>query len=106
VTLCVGRAECVRVASGCQVAGSRRWRRLRRHWLRAAVCISDGSATSTGVADGGSKSSNRRSKRSRAVCDPPIAAVLRDYRMLGHDDGEGRPRRYMSLYGGIVTKML
>jgi hypothetical protein len=40
------------------------------------------------------------------VCDPPIAAVLRDYRMLGHDDGEGRPRRYMSLYGGMVTKML
>jgi hypothetical protein len=32
--------------------------------------------------------------------------MLRDYRMLAHDDGEGRPLRCMSLYGGIVTKML
>ncbi len=35
-----------------------------------------------------------------------VAAMLRDYRMLAHDDGEGRPLRYMSLYGGIVAKML
>jgi hypothetical protein len=26
--------------------------------------------------------------------------------MLAHDDGEGRPLRYMSLYGGMVTSML
>ncbi len=35
-----------------------------------------------------------------------VWTMLRDYRMLAHDDGEGRPLRYMSLYGGIVTKML
>jgi hypothetical protein len=70
------------------------------------VCIGDGSAASTGVADTDADGGSSSSKRPRAVCDPPIAAVLRDYRMLGHDDGEGRPLRYMSLYGGMVTKML
>jgi hypothetical protein len=35
-----------------------------------------------------------------------VRATLQDYRVLAHDDGEGRPLRYMSLYGGIVTKML
>jgi hypothetical protein len=32
--------------------------------------------------------------------------LLQDHRMLAHDDGEGRPLRYMSLYGDIVTKLL
>jgi hypothetical protein len=68
------------------------------------VCISDGSATSAGgVADADGSGS---SKRPRAVCDSPITAVLRDDRILAHDDGEGRPLRYMSLYGGMVTNML
>jgi hypothetical protein len=35
-----------------------------------------------------------------------VSVLLRDYRMLAHDDGEGRPLRFMSLYGGMVTKML
>jgi hypothetical protein len=35
-----------------------------------------------------------------------VWTLLRDDRILAHDDGEGQPRRYMSLYGGIVTKML
>jgi hypothetical protein len=35
-----------------------------------------------------------------------VWTLLRDYRMLAHDDGEGRPLRFMSLYGGMVTKML
>jgi hypothetical protein len=35
-----------------------------------------------------------------------VWTLLRDDRMLAHDDGEGRPLRYMSLYGGIVTSML
>jgi hypothetical protein len=26
--------------------------------------------------------------------------------MLGQDDGEGKPQRYQSLYGGIVTRFL
>jgi hypothetical protein len=56
-----------------------------------------------------------RSRRARvSVEDEPrccsasetVSVLLRDYRMLAHDDGEGRPLRYMSLYGGVVTKML
>jgi hypothetical protein len=35
-----------------------------------------------------------------------VLTLLRDDRMLAHDDGEGRPLRYMSLYGGMVTSML
>jgi hypothetical protein len=35
-----------------------------------------------------------------------VRTLLRDDRMLAHDDGEGRPLRCMSLYGGIVTTML
>jgi hypothetical protein len=58
--------------------------------------------------------SDREAKKPRCVdvsgCDGDssamVAAMLRDHRMLGHDDGEGRPLRYMSLYGGMVTKML
>ncbi len=104
-------------ASGSQVAAWRRWRRLRRH---AGVCISDERAAVTAVADVSSSSSNdnnsSRRLRSRVVrslddvhrwsARESVAAVLRDGRMLGHDDGEGRPLRYMSLYGGMVTSML
>ncbi len=35
-----------------------------------------------------------------------VATVLRDYRVMGHDDQEGMPWRYLSTYGGIVCKML
>jgi hypothetical protein len=35
-----------------------------------------------------------------------VWTLLQDDRMLAHDDGEGRPLRCMSLYGGMVTKML
>jgi hypothetical protein len=35
-----------------------------------------------------------------------VWTVLRDSRMLAHDDGEGQPLRYMSLYGGMVTTLL
>jgi hypothetical protein len=98
-----------------QVAGSVRWRRLRRDWLQATVCISneratvidDATATAAVMA-----SAKRMRKRLPSATGPGtelpavIAAMLRDYRMLAHDDGEGRPLRCMSLYGGIVTKML
>jgi hypothetical protein len=39
-------------------------------------------------------------------CRASVRTLLRDDRMLAHDDGEGRPLRCMSLYGGIVTTML
>jgi hypothetical protein len=39
-------------------------------------------------------------------CRRSVWTLLQDDRMLAHDDGEGRPLRYMSLYGGIVTKLL
>ncbi len=41
-------------------------------------------------------------------CRRSVWTLLRDYRMLAHwhDDGEGRPLRCMSLYGGIVAKLL
>jgi hypothetical protein len=102
-----------------QVAGSVRWRRLRRDWLQATVCISneratvvDDATTTTTAAVTGVASATRARKRLRSATGPGtelpavIAAMLRDYRMLAHDDGEGRPLRCMSLYGGVVTKML
>ncbi len=95
-------------ASGSQVAASRRWRRLRRHWLCAGVCISNERAAAAAVADvdvDGSKRLRRDDGR-RWSGSESVAVVLRDYRMLAHDDGEGRPLRYMSLYGGMVTSML
>jgi hypothetical protein len=100
-----------------QVAGSVRWRRLRRNWLQAMVCISNeratvvDDATATAAVMASAKRMRMR-KRLRSATGPGnelpavIAAMLRDYRMLAHDDGEGRPLRCMSLYGGIVTKML
>jgi hypothetical protein len=39
-------------------------------------------------------------------CRRSVWTLLQDDRMLAHDDGEGRPLRYMSLYGGIVAKLL
>jgi hypothetical protein len=36
----------------------------------------------------------------------PVHTFLHDARMLGHDDGEGRPLRYLSWFGGIVTRFL
>jgi transcriptional regulator of acetoin/glycerol metabolism len=103
------------VASGSQVAAYERWHDdgLRRYWLCAAVCISNERAAVTAVADVSSSSSSSSSRRLRSrvvhVLDDvrrSVAVVLRDDRMLAHDDGEGRPLRYMSLYGGMVTRML
>ncbi len=100
---------------GSQVAASRRWRRLRRHWLCAGVCISDERAAVTAVTDVVGSSRRLRSRVVRSLDDgrrhrwsgsESVAVVLRDGRMLAHDDGEGRPLRYMSLYGGMVTSML
>jgi hypothetical protein len=106
-----------------QVAGKARWQRLRRDWLQATVCISNERATVVDDAAGaaaavtGAASATRARKRLRSAMETAmettlrtvtvsVAAMLRDYRMLAHDDGKGRPLRCMSLYGGIVTKML
>ena len=104
-----------------QVAGSQRWRRLRRDWLRATVCMSSEVAVVAVDPDTATPSSTHgrwswlqslfRSRDSgddgdASRCRRSVWTLLRDYRMLAHDDGEGRPLRYMSLYGGIVAKML
>ncbi len=39
-------------------------------------------------------------------CRRSVWTLLQDHRMLAHDGGKGRPLRYMSLYGGIVAKLL
>ena len=95
------------VSSGSQVAAHRRWHRLRRYWLCAGVCISNERATVTAIADvGGSKRLKWDDGRRRWSGSESVAVVLRDGRMLAHDDGEGQPLRYLSLYGGIVAGML
>jgi hypothetical protein len=55
---------------------------------------------------GGHCVSGHDDARADGGADESVAVMLRDYRMLGHDDGEGRPLRYMSLYGGMVATML
>jgi hypothetical protein len=67
-----------------QVANGARWRRHRVDWLRAAVGLSI-------------------EQQQRQL---PMHTFLHDERMLGHDDGEGKPLRYLSWYGGIVTRFL
>jgi hypothetical protein len=113
-----------------QVAGRSRWHRLRRDWLCATVCVSSNTAAVAVDPDAvrpvhtwsgwlhflpcfvrGSQASvgsvrvdveEERASR----CRRSVWTLLQDHRMLAHDDGEGRPLRYMSLYGGIVTKLL
>ncbi len=83
-----------------QVAGRLRWHRLRRDWLRAVVCINDCAVVAV----------DPIIRPGSTACDVShrctVWTMLSDYRILAHDDSEGRPLRYMSLYGGIVTKML
>ena len=94
------------VASGSQVAASRRWHRLRRYWLCAGVCISNERAAMTAVADVDGSKRLKWGDGRRWSGSESVAVLLGDDRMLAHDDGEGRPLRYMSLYGGMVTSML
>lgn len=74
-----------------QAARTARWRRRRSsHWLQAVV------ACGTGAADA-----------LRATVEPsPVLQLLHDGRLTACDDGEGRPLRYMSWYGGMVAAML
>jgi hypothetical protein len=70
--------------------------RLRAHWLRAAVALSTGAADLVAAGHDG-------------FCVSlllQLLLLLRDGRMRGCDDGEGRPLRYLSWYGGRVASML
>jgi hypothetical protein len=113
-----------------QVAGRSRWHRLRRDWLCATVCISSDTAAVAVAPDTvrpvhtwsgrlhflpGLVHGSQASVGSVHVdvevdhasrCRRSVWTLLQDDRMLAHDDGEGRPLRYMSLYGGIVAKLL
>ncbi len=82
------------------------------------MCVSSERAAAAVAAthadDGMHKRLRSRRARDPAADEEPrrrsgsdaVAVLLRDYRMLAHDDGDGRPLRYMSLYGGMVTRML
>jgi hypothetical protein len=85
--LCI-RPRCVFFVRA-QLDVRRRWRRLRVHWLRAAVALSTGAAEVVS-----------------AGMDNLCALLLRDARLRGCDDGEGHPLRYLSWYGGRVAAML
>jgi hypothetical protein len=84
----VGRLYTFHCAQAARIA---RWRRRHSsHWLRAVV------ACGTGAADA-----------LRATVEPsPVLQLLHDRRLTACDDGEGRPLRYMSWYGGMVAAML
>jgi hypothetical protein len=75
-----------------------RWRRLRGDWLRATV----------GVSLLQEMHEHRDMKRRRVdeADVAPVHTLLHDARMLGHDDGDGRPLRYLSWFGGMVTRFL
>ena len=78
-----------------QAERSRRWMRQRAHWLRAAVALSTGAADLVAAS------------RCDGFCvSLLLLLLLRDGRMRGCDDGEGRPLRYLSWYGGRVASML
>jgi hypothetical protein len=66
---------------------------MRAHWLRAVVNLSRGAANAI-----------------PAATAPPAAtlvhSLLQDERTRGFDDGQGRPMRYLSWFGGRVAAML
>jgi hypothetical protein len=75
-----------------------RWRRLRGAWLRATVGVSLLQQTREKC----------DTKQQQVDVSPvsPVHTFLHDARMLGHDDGDGRPLRYLSWFGGMVTRFL
>lgn len=82
-----------------------RWRRLRGDWLRAAVWVSF-------VQQQHEHPETKRRRVADETDVSPVAPVspvhtfLHDARMHGHDDGDGKPLRYLSWFGGIVTRFL
>jgi hypothetical protein len=74
------------------VRRSQRYQPLRAHWLRAVVARSRNNAHFW--------------LRSFRAASAMVHVLLCDARMRGCDDGEGRPLRYLSWYGGRVASML
>jgi hypothetical protein len=86
-----------------QVHNAARWRRLRGDWLRATVGFSSLSSVQQ---QAHLDTKQRRLDEADVTPVSPVHTFLHDERMLGNDDGEGKPLRYLSLYGGIVTRFL
>jgi hypothetical protein len=84
-----------------QIDNAARWRRLRGDWLRATVELSTQQQTHE------QSETDMETETCETATDvPPLHTFMHDARMLAHDDGEGRPLRYLSLYGGMVTRFL
>jgi hypothetical protein len=77
-----------------------RWRR-RADWLRATVglCTERHQLVET-------PRTTRRRVAAGVHVLPVVHTLLQDVRFLAHDDGDGNPQRYLSWYGGIVTRLL
>ncbi len=88
-------------ASPAQIDNATRWRRLRGDWLRATIGVSLLQQTHEHC-----NTKRRRVDKADVAPVSPVHTFLHDARMLGHDDGEGRPLRYLSWFGGMVTRFL
>lgn len=82
-----------------QIDNAARWRRHRGDWLRATAELSTQQTHEQ-------SETNMETETETATDVSPLRTFMHDSRMLAHDDGEGRPLRYLSLYGGMVTRFL
>jgi hypothetical protein len=93
-----------------QVHEAQRWRRHRRDWLRAVVSLSCGKAECAVQECAVQECAVQPDPYLHGDRDTArlalLPALLHDVRMEGADDGEGRPKRYLSWFGGIVACML
>jgi hypothetical protein len=93
-----------------QVHESQRWRRQRCDWLRAVVSLSCGEAECAVQECAVQECAVQPVPYPDGDGDPArsalLPALLQDARMKGVDDGEGRPKRYLSWFGGRVACML
>lgn len=88
------------MGSVAQMNNVARWRR-RADWLRAAVGVS----TERHQLVETPRTTRRRVAAGVAVLSV-VHTLLKDVRLLAHDDGDGKPQRYLSWYGGMVTCLL
>jgi hypothetical protein len=104
ISFCLVHVFCGCVHFACdaalpaQIDNATRWRRLRGVWLCATVGVSLLQQTH--------EHCNTKRRRVDKADVAPVQTFLHDARMLGHDDGEGRPLRYLSWFGGMVTRFL
>jgi hypothetical protein len=84
-----------------QIDNATRRRRPRGDWLCATFGVS-----LLQQQHGHCDTNRRRVDEADVSSVSPVHTFLHDARMLGHDDGEGRPLRYLSWFGGIVTRFL